>query len=107
MKPYPKRAPRAKRPTWTSIVMKKLEEKPDNFMTAEQLRNTTGANHNQMSATLIHLRKCNAVDCVIEPNGVAWWFATTQYDDRQYQVNERAPEYHCRCRRSKKGKVTS
>lgn len=81
-----------KKPTWTYLVLKALESKPDNFMTAPQLRVMTGANLNQMSAALIYLRKRHVVDCVVEPDGVAWWFATTQYDDRQRTVDERCPE---------------
>lgn len=71
-----------KKPTWTYLALKQLEAQPDNFMTTAQLRSSTGANCGQMSAALIHLRKRHAIDCVIEPDGVAWWFATTQYDDR-------------------------
>lgn len=81
-----------KRPTWTCLVLRALESRPDNFMTAPQLRTATGANLNQMSAALIYLRKRHVVDCVVEPDGVAWWFATTQYDDRSRTVDERCPE---------------
>ena len=81
-----------KKPTWTYLVLKHLEAQPDNFMTAAQLRSSAGANCDQMSAALIHLRKRHAIDCVVEPDGVAWWFATTQYDDRCRHCDERVIE---------------
>ena len=81
-----------KQPTWTALTLAALESRPDNFMTAAQLRAATGATRNQQSAALIHLRKRHAVDCVVEPDGVAWWFATTAYDDRTKHVDERCPE---------------
>jgi len=80
-----------KKPTWTCRVMETLTGRED-FMTAAQLRAALGCNINQMSAALIHLRRRQAIDCVVEPNGVAWWFATPETDDRSKHVDERVPE---------------
>lgn len=80
-----------KQPTWTKLVMGVLEGR-DDFMTARQLCDELGASCNQMSATLVHLRKSRAIDCIVEPDGKAWWFVTPASDNRTRTVDERCPE---------------
>ena len=80
-----------KKPTWTCKVMELLTGR-DDFMTMTQIREGIGCNCNQVSAALIHLRRRQAVDCVIEPNGIAWWFSTAENDDRSRHCDERVPE---------------
>jgi len=91
---------RDKQPTWTCRVMELLT-KTDDFMTARQIRVAIGANENQVSAALIHLRRRHAVDCVEQDNAL-WWYATPETDDRVKRVDERVPEEPgTRCRRGK------
>ena len=78
-------------PTFTALVLEALTGR-DDFMNAEMLRQTTGANANQISATLHHLYKRRAIDCIIEPTGVAWWYATPWSDNRSKTVKERRRE---------------
>ena len=80
-----------KRPTWTTKILDLLAGKND-FMSTQQIREAVGANCNQTSASLIHLRRSRAIDCVIEPNGVAWWLATPEDDVRCRHCDERAEE---------------
>lgn len=76
-------------PTWTFKVEKALKE-ADDFMSFEQLRAVTGATHNQMTATLHHLKKSRVVDA-LEGDGRLWWFLTGE-DKRTTKVEERTPE---------------
>lgn len=88
--------------TWTSKVMRELVD-CDDFVTARVLQLQTGGSPHQITAALVHLRKHKAVDCVVEPDGVAWWFATPESDDRRCCVEERVPESRPRSpRRSKR-----
>ena len=84
------RSKQDKRPTWTSLILEALT-KADDFMTAQQLCVATGANINQVSAALHHLRKRHAVDCLASDNQL-FWFATPEGDDRERVVEERRPE---------------
>lgn len=77
--------------TWTCKVLRELANR-DDFLTAKRIREAVGGNPNQISAALIHLRKRKAIDCIVEPDGVAWWFATPDSDDRTSHVDERKPE---------------
>jgi hypothetical protein len=86
-------------PTWTSLATQALEGR-DDFMTTAQLSAETGADRGQMNAALSHLRRHHAVDCVIERDGVAWWFATTACDTRLKCLDERALETCPRQRRT-------
>lgn len=80
-----------KKPTWTSLILAFLTDQND-FRSTAQIRQAVGANCNQASAALIHLRRRQAIDCVIEPGGVAWWMATPECDDRCRHCDERTPE---------------
>lgn len=85
-----RKAPRAeKRPTWTHLTVKALGD-ADDFQTAPQLQAATGANYNQISATLVHLKKFEVVGCM-ESEGQLWWFLTGE-DKRLQVTEERTPE---------------
>jgi hypothetical protein len=78
-----------KRPTWTHLVLRALQER-DDFMDQELLLAATGASKNQLSAALIHLKRFKAVDAV-ESEGRLWWCATGE-DTRSKALEERTPE---------------
>lgn len=80
-----------KQPTITSLVMSALVAS-DDFMSDVMLKETTGASMNQVWAATHHLRKRNAIDAIINPDGKAWWYATPHTDNRSKTVLERAPE---------------
>lgn len=77
------------RPTWTRLTVDTLAIM-DDMMTAHQLCDLTGGTLNQISATLHHLQKVEAVECV-EGNGKLWWFLTGE-DRRTFTQDERVPE---------------
>lgn len=77
-------------PTWTSRVTEFLT-KADDFATVGQIMAGTGANLNQTTAALHHLKNRHAVDCVAS-EGQLWWFATPGTDDRARVVEQRVPE---------------
>ena len=88
-------------PTWTSRVLKFITT-ADDFATVAQIMAGTGANINQATATLHHLKKFHAVDC-LEADGQLWWFATPGDDTRERTVDMRVPEEPGnRTRRSRK-----
>lgn len=92
----------AKDPTWTTLVLDALRG-CDDFLSYAMLRKITGASSTQVSAACHHLRKRHAVDCVIEVDGVAWWYALpSEQDDRSRTVDARAPEVNPRKRRTRK-----
>lgn len=79
-----------RKPTVTKLVLDALQV-CDDFLSLELLRAATGANNNQITAALHHLQKRKAVDCVVGPDDLLWWFATGE-DDRQRIVEERVAE---------------
>ena len=81
-----------KQPTCTSLALEVLRAS-DDFMDRKALMLATGCSNNQVDAATHHLRKRLAVDCVVEPNGVAWWYALPpESDNRSRHVDERTPE---------------
>lgn len=78
-----------KRPTWTRLTVDALK-KADDFMSFTQLLAATGANANQMRATLHHLQARKVVDAVLVQDG-PWWFLTGD-DTRSFTTDERVPE---------------
>ena len=91
----------SKPPTTTCLVLAALRA-ADDFLNRRTLMTATGRSHNQVDAATHHLRKRHAVDCVVEPDGSAWWYAlppTT--DDRSYHIDERTIETAPRRRRKK------
>ena len=92
---------RGKEPTWTHLVAEALRG-CDDFLDYHMLRQITGASSTQVSAACFHLRKRHAIDCIIEPDGVAWWYALPPEDDnRMRRVEDRCPECKPRKRRTK------
>ena len=84
--------PKMKVKTFTSLTLEALRAQ-DDFMDNTMLMHAIGCNRNQLTAATHHLRKRHAIDCVIEPNGKAWWYALPECsDDRTYAVEERTPE---------------
>lgn len=79
-----------KQPTCTSVVLAALLA-IDDFATAKQLKDTTGLNANQISASLHELRKYKVVDCLSEA-GQLWWYATPDTDQRHHTVALRKEE---------------
>ena len=80
-------SPKLKRTTYTTQVLEFLRSR-DDFLTRPQIRDALRLANDQVVATLIYLRKCKAVDCIIEPDGVAWWFATPDSDQRTRPLGE-------------------
>lgn len=90
-----------KEPTSTSIVEETLRTL-DDFVTAPQLRDLTGLDTCHLSASLCHLRKYSAADC-IDADGQLYWYATPDTDVRTKVLLERTPESKPRrTRRTKK-----
>lgn len=81
---------RNKQPTWTSLALELLMKR-DDFLTTQQVAAEIGAEYNQASAALHHLRQRHAVDILID-KGIGYWFATPDGDDRSFHLDERTPE---------------
>lgn len=85
-----------KSPTITSLVYEVIWARTSigEFTSQAQLRDLVpGANGNQISAALHDLRKYEAADVVVEPDGTGWWFANPQHMDKRSRiVHERTPE---------------
>lgn len=91
-----------KEPTWTHLVEQALRG-CDDFLNYRMLEKVTGGNVCQISAACFSLRKYRVVDCVIEADGVAWWYALPPEEDkRSAHREERTPEVNPRKRRTKK-----
>jgi len=90
-----------KEPTHTTKVLNWLRDR-DDFATWQQVMDAIKSNRNQTAAALFHLRKRRCIDCIIEPDGVAWWFALPpEEDNRSRHLDERVPESRPRNRRKK------
>ncbi len=90
---------RGKEETCTSLVLTALVAR-DDFTSELMLRVALPQlNVNQISATLFHLRRRRAVDVVIEPDGVGWWYATPETDNRAMRYDLRTPESKPRTRK--------
>lgn len=91
-----------KEPTWTHLVEQALRG-CDDFLNYRMLEKVTGGNVCQISAACFSLRKYRVVDCVIEADGVAWWYALPPEEDkRSAHREERTPEVNPRKRRTTK-----
>lgn len=90
-----------KQPTITTLVLEVLRAQ-DDFLSRDALMKFTGCNADQVSAATHHLRKRHAIDCVIEPDGRAWWYALPpENDNRLFHIDERTPESKPRNRKRK------
>ena len=82
--------PKIKEPTCVSVVEAFVRE-ADDFVTAAQVVEGTRLNPNQVSASLIMLKKYKAFDC-FESDGKLWWYSTPELDARMVKRELRAPE---------------
>jgi len=78
------------RPTWTHLVSEALRT-ADDFLSMQQLLESSGGKANQISAALYHLQKCRVVDAVAGPEGTLHWFYRGD-DLRTRELAERVPE---------------
>lgn len=53
----------------------------DDFASVPMLAAATHLSRNQVSAALHNLRKVRAVDVVVDPDGVGWWYARPKEED--------------------------
>lgn len=98
---------RYKEPCATKLVLDALRE-CDDFLNYRMLEKITDKNARQVSAACIHMRKRHAIDCIVEPDGTAWWYALPpESDNRTIIRTERAPEINPRKRRKAKTERTS
>lgn len=79
-----------KKPTCVSLVEAELS-RIDDFATTKILVTATGLSANQVHASLHHLQKYKAADCVADHDKL-WWFLTPATDTRVKKVEERRPE---------------
>jgi hypothetical protein len=75
-------------PSHVHLVLELLVAR-DDFLSTRGVAGELRLTYNQALAALTHLRNHRAVDCVVQPDGVAWWFATPGYDDRLRTIDER------------------
>jgi hypothetical protein len=78
-----------RRPTWTSLTVEALRV-ADDFLNVQQLMAATGANGNQMRAT-VHFLKLRKVIDAMETDGVLWFYLTGQ-DERTIAIEQRVQE---------------
>jgi hypothetical protein len=55
-------------------------------MNSQMLREATGCNENQISASLYELRHYRAVDFILNPDGKGWWYARPPEEDTRLRV---------------------
>lgn len=80
-----------KQPTFTILVQRALE-RADDFVTIKQLRAVAPElTHNRATASLAHLRKRHVVGVMVE-DGVTYWYATPETDDRSRVTEEKKRE---------------
>ena len=78
-------------PTWTTLVEEALRAQ-DDFMDYRMLMKATRGTYSQISAACFSLREYRVIGCLVNPDGVAWWYARPKEDDtRHYHRDEQAP----------------
>ncbi len=83
---------RFKVPTVTTKIVELLRDR-DDFMTRVAIQAALGETVRRTTAALHALRKAKVVDCVLEPDGVAWWYALPPEEDtRKWVIDEIKPE---------------
>lgn len=83
---------RPRKTTATTLVLEVLRQR-DDFMTKQMLVDvlTNRATREQITSALLWLREVRAIDCVVEPDGKAWWFALPpDHDKRVRHLDEMA-----------------
>jgi hypothetical protein len=84
--------PKTKQPTCTSLILAALRER-DDFMTYRMLREATGLDVNQVSASCFHLRNRRAIGVEVLPDGSSWWYPLPPEEDNRSRIQEhRTPE---------------
>lgn len=79
-----------RQPTCVSQVEQAMIQAND-FVNLRGLMAAAKLTSNQVSASLSHLHKYRAADCLESPDGL-WWFLTPDTDTRTKKVEERRPE---------------
>lgn len=87
----------------TALVLAALRE-ADDFMTAKMLAEKVGRELRGPVAGALHmLRRYRAVDVVVDPDGVGWWYARpVEEDQRMRTYDEHAPHPHGMTRKRKR-----
>lgn len=79
-------------PTHTSLIEEYLRG-IDDFASLSMIVQATGSTRNQIQAALFNLRHYRAIDVVVNPDGVGWWYALPKEEDtRIYAHSMRAEE---------------
>lgn len=94
---------RYKQISYTTRILEVIPQ--DDFINGAQIRARCPVSLNQLSATLHFLRKHQAIDVVIDKDGVGWWFATPKLDQRYRIITEHKPAITGEARKKRKSKV--
>lgn len=97
---------RIKKTTATALVIEVLTQR-DDFMSRRMLEMALEgrASKPQIASALLWLRDKRAIDCIIEPDGVAWWFVLPpEFDQRSRKHEEIAIHERPGARRPRKRK---
>lgn len=80
---------RIKKTTATTLVVEVLRQR-DDFMSRRMLEMALEgrADKHQIASALLWLRDKRAIDCIVEPDGVAWWFALPPEMDQRMRVHD-------------------
>lgn len=85
------------------LVLQALRDR-DDFMTRQMLEAATGRKSSPIAGALHHLRKMNAVDVVINPDGQAWWYALPPEGDKRSRSHDEHVPYPTGIKRRSKKK---
>jgi len=93
--------------TTTSIVLEWLRAR-DDFATRTLIVHHTKCQADAVNAALHWLRKCRAVDVIVEPDGRGWWYAMPEECDTRIRVHkERVVEEKRKSRQAKRPPTTA
>jgi hypothetical protein len=96
---------RHKEPPITKLVLDWLRLR-DDFATRSMIAHHTKCRVETINAALHWLRKCRAVDVIVEPDGRGWWFAMPEECDQRIRVMKvRAVEDTRKVRSAKRTKT--
>lgn len=97
---------RIKEVTITTKVTDILRTK-DDFVNLDELAKLTGETRKVIQMTMWYLRKIRVADCIVEKDGVSWWFALPEAEDQRMRVlSERYPETAKRRRKIRPKPIT-
>ena len=80
-----------KQPSFTSLVLAALEAADDFLSVADLRARVSELTSNRATASLAHLFKRKAVGVLIS-DGVTYWYATPDTDDRAFVIDEKKRE---------------